>query len=202
MTSTPAPGAEPFSIQITDLKQYCYCPRIAYYHLVLPQVRPTTYNMEIGIQRHVEAEDREKGRGLRSYGLAAGRRMFNVALWSPELGLSGELDMLIETKDERIPVDYKDAKKGGEHFKLQLTAYGRLLEETVVSPTRPVRRGFLYLIPLRKAVEVPFTARLQQSLVEAMTGLRAIADRQRMPPPTARRKQCIDCEFRRFCNDV
>lgn len=53
--------------------------------------------------------------------------------------------MLIETETERIPVDYKDSDKAGAHFRLQLMAYGRLLEET--GGAKPVRRGFLYLIP-------------------------------------------------------
>jgi CRISPR-associated exonuclease Cas4 len=202
MTPVPTTDSERFSFRVTDLKQYDYCPRIAYYHIVLPQVRPTTYNMEMGIQRHVEAEDREKRRSLRTYGLAAGQRAFNVPLWSLELGLSGELDMLIDTETERIPVDYKDSNKGGAHFKLQLMAYGRLLEETAAVPARPVRRGFLYLIPLRKAVEVTFTPRLRQELMTALTELRAIAFEQRMPAPTGRRTRCVDCEFRRFCNDV
>lgn len=202
MTTMPTPDDTSFCFRVIDLKQWCYCPRIAYYHLVLPRVRPTTYSMAAGIRQHEAAEDREKRRSLRSYGLATGERTFNVPLWSPGLGLSGELDMLIETDDERIPVDYKDSDKAGEHFKLQLMAYGRLVEETMTAPGKPVRRGFLYLIPLRKAVEVPFTPRLRQTLAYALAELAAIAHRQFMPEPTPRRRRCVDCEFRRFCNDV
>jgi len=192
--------AEPLVFRVIDLKQYTYCPRVAYYHLVLPAVRPITYKMQSGVERHVAEEDRERRRSLRTYGLGAGERSFNVPLWSPELGLSGELDMLITTAGERIPVDYKDSDKAGAHFRLQLMAYGRLLETVAEGP--PVRRGFLYLLPLRKAVEVSFTPRLRQELAGALDDLRAIGLWQRMPLPTAKPARCVDCEFRRFCNDV
>lgn len=192
--------AEPLVFRVIDLKQYIYCPRVAYYHLVLPDVRPITYKMVSGQERHAAEEDRERRRSLRTYGLDAGERAFNVPLWSAEMGLSGELDMLITTASERIPVDYKDSDKAGAHFRLQLMAYGRLLEMAGEGP--PVRRGFLYLMPLRKAVEVSFTPRLRQELAAALDDLRAMGLRQRVPSPTAKPARCVDCEFRRFCNDV
>lgn len=192
--------AEPLVCRVIDLKQYVYCPRVAYYHLALPEVRPITYKMQSGLERQAAEEDRERRRSLRTYGLGAGERAFNVPLWSAELGLSGELDMLITTDSERIPVDYKDTDKAGAHFRLQLAAYGQLLEAMGEGPL--ARRGFLYLMPLRKVVEVAFTPRLRQELAAALADLRAMALRQRMPEPTAKRARCVDCEFRRFCNDV
>lgn len=200
MDELSAMEAEPFIARVVDLKQYVYCPRVAYYHLALPAVRPVTYKMRHGIEQQAAAEDREQRRSLRTYGLAAGERSFNVPLWSARLGLSGELDMLISTEQELIPVDYKDTEKVGAHFRLQLMAYGRLLEENQVE--RVVRRGFLYLIPRRKAVEVMFTPRLREELAVALTELRAMALRQRVPEPTSQRARCVDCEFRRFCNDI
>ncbi|CUS04315.2 conserved protein of unknown function [Candidatus Promineifilum breve] len=202
MNPTAEAEQEPFTFRVIDLKQYVYCPRVAYYHLILPRVRPITYAMEHGQQSHTQAEGRERRRSLAAYGLKEGERTFNVALWSPELGLSGELDMLIETATEYIPVDYKDSDKIGDHFKLQLLAYGRLLEEAGGRPAKMVRRGFLYLIPLRKATEVAFTPRLRGELAAALGDIQLMAGRQRMPQPTDRQRRCIDCEFRRFCNDV
>lgn len=190
-----------FTFRVTDLKQYTYCPRILYYHVVLPTVRPTTDKMAVGIAAHERAEGRERRRSLRSYGLGAGERHFNVPLYDADLGLSGELDLLIETGDELIPVDYKHTSRAGEHFHLQLMAYAHLLERTWPG-ARPVRRGFLYLIPRREAVEIRFTKKLRRQLADALETMRTIASLQRLPPPTARRRRCVDCEFRRFCNDV
>lgn len=192
--------AEPFTFRVTDLKQYVYCRRILYYHTVLPDVRPVTYKMEAGIAAHTVAQGRERRRTLRAYGLQSGERYFDVPLFSSELALSGELDMLIATETELIPVDYKAASREGSHFRLQLMAYGRLLE--VTRPGVVVRRGFLYLMQTRTAVEVSFTKQLRRRLDEALGEMRAIAQTQRMPAPTAQCKRCVNCEFRRFCNDV
>lgn len=187
--------------RVIDLKQYVYCPRILYFHTVLPAVRPLTYKMEAGIAAHTVAEGREKRRSLQSYGLAAGERSFNVTVVSPELGLSGAIDMLIETETELIPVDYKQSKKVGKHFKLQLMAYGRLLEQTHPA-NKPVKRGFLYLIPLRKATAVSLTKPLRRQLDSALTAMNQITWQQQMPEATPHVSRCVDCEFRRFCNDV
>ena len=193
---------ESFLFRVIDLKQYVYCPRILYYHTVLPQVRPLTYKMAAGIAAHTETEQREKRRSLRTYGLQQGERQFNVPLYDPELHLSGELDMLIETATELIPVDFKQSKREGDHFCLQLLAYGRLLDAVYNPQQKAIYRGFLYLIPSRQAVEVRFTPSLQRKFVKAIAQLRIIAEMQQMPEPTKKNGRCVDCEFRRFCNDV
>ena len=40
-------------LEVTDLKQYTYCPRIVFYRYCLPRVRPITSLMKEGIQSHV-----------------------------------------------------------------------------------------------------------------------------------------------------
>ncbi|HID54801.1 MAG TPA: CRISPR-associated protein Cas4 [Anaerolineae bacterium] len=193
---------QPFTFRVIDLKQYVYCPRILYYQTVLPRIRPVTYKMEAGISAHEQAAGREKRRSLRAYGLTDGRRAWNVPVYNPDLMLSGEIDMVIETAVELIPVDYKQAKKIGKHHKLQLMAYGRLLELADPKETRPVKRGFIYLIPARKAVEVRFTKPLRRQLAAAIAHMKTIVTGQLTPPPPTKPAQCVDCEFRRFCNDT
>ncbi len=191
-----------FTFRVIDLKQYVYCARILYFHTVLPQVRPLTYKMEAGIQSHIQTEGKEKRRTLKAYGLEEGIRTFNVPLFSADLSLSGVLDMLIETDTELIPVDFKQSKKAGDHFKLQLVAYGRLLATQAELSGKSIGRGFLYLIPLRKAIVVPFSVKSQRQFDRSLTILKQITAHQKMPSPTKRTSRCLDCEFRRFCNDV
>ncbi len=193
---------EAYTLRVIDLKQYVYCPRILYFQTVLPDVRPLTYKMEAGILAHQQAAAREKRRLLRTYGLDAGERAFDVPLRNVELGLSGIIDMVITTPAECIPVDYKASKRIGSHFKLQLMAYGRLLETSLPDCPQPVSRGFLYLIPQRKAILVPFSPHLRRKLEQALARLQTIVHQQQMPQPTTVRGRCMDCEFRRFCNDT
>lgn len=189
------------ALRVTDLKQWAYCPRIFYYHHCLPRVRPTTYKMQAGIEAGRAEEGRERRRSLRTYGLSGGEREFNVPLKSRRLGLRGELDMLITLPQsgEVVPVDYKLSKSGARHFQLQLAAYGMLVEEmrAVV-----VRRGFLYLIPERRAQEVKIGKRLRDSVQQALEAMQHIVASEEMPPPVSSRRKCVSCEFRRFCNDV
>lgn len=192
--------------RVTDLKQYCYCPRIVYYHYCLPAIRPVTYKMNAGIEAQAEEEVREARRSLRTYGLRRGEYESNVYLESDHLGLRGQVDLVIKTDDnlrgevELIPVDYKlSSGPLGPHFKMQLLAYGLMLEEQYGVP---VRRGFLYAIPKRRATEVIFTPELRHSLNQSLALMAQVVGQELMPDPTKQRAKCEACEFRRFCNDV
>jgi CRISPR-associated exonuclease Cas4 len=189
---------------VTDLKQYGYCPRIIVYTYCLPLVRPTTYKMEAGIAAHEKAGRRERRRTLGAYGLEAGERHFDVWLQSDILGLRGRLDMVIEvttdTARELIPVEYKQSRRRvGRHIRRQLAAYGMMLEGTWEGT---VRRGFVYSLLNRKTEEVAITPRLRRDVRDAVAAMREMVEREAMPDPPRSRRGCVNCEFRRFCNDV
>lgn len=192
--------------EVTDLKQWSYCPRVVYYRYCLPEIRPITDLITAGIRSHNDEAGREERRSLRNYGIEAGERAFDVSLRSEQLGLRGRLDLAIAVPGraasgaEAIVVEYKDSEKpAGPHFKLQLAAYALLLEEAW---GLPVRRGFLYSIPLRQSEVVSITAALRQKVLRAVDELRAAVVGESMPAPPASRRPCVSCEFRRFCNDV
>jgi len=185
--------------RVTDLKQWVYCPRILYYELCLPDVRPTTYKMEAGREAGKAEEEREARRSLKLYGIETGRREFNVTVSSKKYGLRGKVDLVIWGEQEVVPVDYKLSKFAGKHFQLQLMAYGLLLEEISGLSSK---RGFLYLLPQRQAEEVKFTARLRETLLKTLEAMNYMLYNEAMPPPTPNRNKCLACEFRRFCNDM
>lgn len=192
--------------EVSDLKQWAYCPRVVYYRYCLPDIRPITDLMEAGAASHRAEAGREERRSLRAYGLAMGERAFDLHLRSTRLGLRGRLDLAIAVPDrttphaEAIVVDYKDSEQPTPtHFKLQLAAYALLLEEAW---GLPVRRGFIYAIPLHKAELVPITAKLRQKVQATVAAMREAVAGEHMPAPPASRWQCVSCEFRRFCNDV
>jgi CRISPR-associated exonuclease Cas4 len=194
------------TFRVSDLKQYFYCPRIVYYHSCLPGVRPTTFKMRNGAEQGLAERQREERRSLKRYGLRRGECFFDLALVSARIGLRGRLDMAIRTDDntegivEAIAVDYKATPgRTVAHFALQVVAYGMLLEELWGVPAR---RGFLYLIPARRARQVPITAESRARIVAAVEDMADIALRERMPAAPRQRAKCAICEFRRFCNDV
>ncbi len=192
--------------EVTDLKQYIACPRIVYYRYCLPRVRPITGLMEEGIRRHEEEDAREERRSLRNYGLSEGERVAHLALRSPELGLTGRLDLAIATPSreaanaEGIVVEYKySEQKAGPHFALQLAAYALLLEEAWGIP---VTRGYLYSIPLKRAELIPIMPHLRKKVEQTVQHIQRIVESELMPAAPATQYRCVTCEFRRFCNDV
>lgn len=189
-------------LTVTDVKQYAYCPRIPYYHRCLPGVRPVTAKMEAGIAAQVDEEQREARRQLRTYGFVTGERQFNVPLCSTKLGLTAVVDLIIlrpDGKDIVIPVDYKLSDTSGEHFKVQLALYALLLEEEI-ELAAPF--GFLYLMVTRAAQRVALTDHLKARARDCTATIRECVERDRMPEPTDHVGRCVNCEFRRFCNDV
>lgn len=192
--------------EVTDLKQWTYCPRVLYYRSCLPEVRPVTDLMRAGIGSHSDEVGREERRSLRTYGLTTGERAFDVVLRSPVLGLRGRLDLAIAVPDrttptaEAIVVEYKDSERpAGPHFKLQLAAYALLLE---AAWGVPVRRGCIYSIPLRTTEIIAITPALRHKVRQTVTAMQAAVAGERMPDAPASRRPCVSCEFRRFCNDV
>src|SRR5438094_1227131 len=94
-------------LRVTDLKQHAYCPRIPFYQHVMGFTGKPTYKMKRGRDAQAAIEALERRRKHREYGLAEGRRHFGSWLTSERLGLSGKLDLLIETEAACFPVDFK-----------------------------------------------------------------------------------------------
>jgi len=197
-------GEAPWLLRVIDLKQYAYCPRVVYYDYCLGDLRPTTYKMAAGIKAQDRVHQLEERRGLRAYGIEEGTRHYHVSVQSEKLGCSGQVDMVIETNDggaaRLVPVDFKlSRREPGNHFKLQLACYAMMLEDDW---GLPVETGAIYLIPSKRVIKVPITTRLRNSAIRQLLAIREMVMAQRMPPPTTRRSRCVNCEFRRFCNDV
>jgi CRISPR-associated exonuclease Cas4 len=191
-----------WTLTVTDVKQYVYCPRVMYYMRCLPDVRPVTVKMEAGIAAHETAEAREQRRQLRNYGFTTGERHYNVSLYSAQLGLTALVDLVIVRPDGKplaVPVDYKLSDMAGEHFKLQLACYGLLIEEEM---GLPAPYGFLYLVPTKTIEKVIFSAATKLAAQSLLAEMRSVVTSEIMPEPTPRPSRCVNCEFRRFCNDV
>jgi CRISPR-associated exonuclease Cas4 len=190
----------PVSLTVTDVKQWLYCRRVVYHNYLLGIDRPRTVAMHEGELAHEDVEAIERRRTLRSYGLKDGERRFDLGAGSNRLGLGARLDMLIVRDHEAIPVDFKDSRGPvGANHRYQLSAYALIAEEVT---DLPVRRGFIYLIQARRAVEVPIRPGMRRFVTRALAEMRSMLATEAMPPPTRIRGRCTDCEFRRFCNDI
>lgn len=186
-------------LKVTDIKQYLYCPRIIYYTYVLPVEKKVTAKMNIGKEEHLRSARLEERRTMRVYGLDAGHRVFGAHLLSPRLGLEGVLDMYIATSRGYVPVDFKNTCRIGVNHKYQLVAYALLLEDHFDCP---VRFGFVYLMPLRKARRVEITPEARLYTKRLLGAIRHLIAREHFPLLPRRQGRCVDCEYRNYCGDV
>lgn len=189
--------AETIPLVVSDIKNYMYCRRTVYFAHFLPGRRPTTYKMQEGKLSHQEVVELEERRSLRAYKLEDGQREFGVMLQSDRLGLSGLLDMVIVRHNEAIPVEFKNSTGGlGMNHRYQLVGYALLVEERY---DRPVRRGFVYFIPLKRAQEVVVTPNMRRYVTRLLREIREMLRGEVLPPATGQRGRCVDCEYRRYC---
>ncbi|HHY73707.1 MAG TPA: CRISPR-associated protein Cas4 [Bacillus bacterium] len=189
-------------LTITDLKQFVYCPRVIYYTYVQPVPKKPTFKMVYGREQHAELNKKEKRRGLKQYNLIEGERIFGYPIRSLEMGLTGKLDILIDTKDENgqryFPVECKDTDRGiYNNIKYQLVAYAMCLEEMTNSI---VSEGFIYIIPEGKAHKIEITSEQKEFVRKMISMINKIIKDEYYPEPRAR-KRCWDCEYIRYCND-
>lgn len=187
-------------LRVNDLKQYEYCPRVVFYQYVMPVERKATFKMEHGKSAEARLDMLEQRRGVQRYGLPDGERRFHVWLSSSVLGLSGKLDLLIESSTGRYPVDFKETTGPvrSNHL-LQLCGYAMLVEEAY---HHPVPRGFIYLIPTNSIEPVEMTDELRAKTVVALDRIREMILSQRVPAATEVSSRCTDCEYRNYCGDV
>lgn len=194
--------SEPRLLDLTasDVRQHVYCPRIPYFRLGLRLPgRFVTPAMHEGILEHQRTSELEQRRSLRAYGLEDGDRSFDVQMRSARLGLSGRLDMAIVRAHEVIPVEFKNSRERlGLHHVYQLTAYALLAEEHF---RRPVRRVFVYFIPLKQAQMREITPAMRAHAKRVLNEIRAAVELERMPEGTRVLARCRVCEFLSYCND-
>lgn len=189
-----------FELTVTDVKQHVYCPRIPYYRYALPVRSKKTYPMERGKAVQAAVEALERRRGFRKYGVAEGTRRFGAALRSERLGLSGRLDLLIETQEAFYPVDFKDSEGPVRwNQRIQLAAYALLVEDTlgVAAPA-----GFIYRVPVKDVIAVEIRSQDRTAAATAAADIRRSILAEAMPEPTTVRGRCTACEFRNYCGDI
>jgi CRISPR-associated exonuclease Cas4 len=187
-------------IPVTDLKQWVYCPRVVYYHRVLPGVGQPTWKMREALNAQDLIERLEMRRGLHEYGWEGASRRFGLWLTSEDLGLNGKLDLLLERDREGAVVDFKLTSGGmGDNHRMQLSGYAMLVE---ASYGLRVEAAFLYRIPDDRVFEFPVTAAWKQRVMEAIGAIQEVERTAWWPQPTPVRARCTECEYINFCADV
>lgn len=187
-------------IPVTDLKQWAYCERIVYYHRVMPAVVKQTFKMKEAIAAQDLIESLETRRSLQAYGFEGARRRFNAWLTDDKLGLSAKTDLILERVDQVAVVDFKlTSGEPGENHRMQLTGYTMLVEAAYHLPS-PL--AFLYRIPDNRIFAIEVTVALREAVLRSIERIRKMEIEQMLPPATAIRNRCTECEFANYCADI
>jgi CRISPR-associated exonuclease Cas4 len=187
-------------IRVNDIKQYAYCPRVVFYPYCMPVNKKATWKMEQGKVAEAEIDKLERRRKLREYRLADGERRFHVWLSSGRIGLSGKIDLLIDSPEGLFPVDFKlPTGRPHKNHVAQLCGYALLLEDCY---DREVTKGFVYLIPTNDAVVFDLTPERKKETRGVISEIRQMIEGEQMPAPTPVRNRCTDCEYRNYCGDI
>src|ERR1035441_8406425 len=94
-------------LPVTELRQWAYCPRVVYYHQLMPGAGQMTYKMKEGLRAQEVVEGLEMRRTLREYGLEGAAREFGVWLSDERVGLTGKVDLLLRGERFAAVVDFK-----------------------------------------------------------------------------------------------
>ncbi|MGQ9677581.1 MAG: CRISPR-associated protein Cas4 [Chloroflexota bacterium] len=178
--------AERFSVPVSAIEHYSYCPR----QCALVHVEQTFDDNVYTVRGHLAHERVHSGEDDVAEGVKVLR---GVRLWSERLGLSGKADVVELRREGPYPVEYKSGRRRGAHADYQLCAQAMCLEEMMGVP---VPRGALFYAGVRRRHEVTFTPALRQQTERLIAEVRELLLEQRVPPPVndARCRQCAQID--------
>lgn len=188
------------TLNVTDIKQYIYCPRIIYFTYCQPVRKKTTFKMKFGKEQHEIVDQLEKRRTLKRYGIDKGEKLFKHKVYSRKYGLSGKLDMLVKTEKELIPIEMKYTYNApGLNHKYQLAAYMLILEAEY---NKGIRKGIIHTIPDKKSYVINNNDEIRSKVKCILMKTRKIINEEYFPAKPRGWRKCKECEYRKFCGDV
>lgn len=184
-------------INVYDLKQYIYCPRIIYWYYCSPIKFHQSYKMEWGAEQHKDEQRKEIRRSLERYELSEAVQHFEYPIDNNIL--TGKLDLLLISGNTYVPVEYKFTRTSNVFsHKIQLYGYALLLEE--VFKTK-VKFGFLYYPRLKELEKITINASHFDKVRDIIKSVEKIVEDVYLPDVEVSENKCYSCEFYLFCND-
>ena len=183
------------------VNEYQYCPRLAYLEWVQGEWADSADTVEG--RAHHRRTDRKGGGLPPADELEEHEKLHarSLTLSSNRLGLIAKMD-LVEAEDGSVtPVDYKRGKRphtargAWDPERVQVCVQGLILREHGYTCSE----GVLYFVASRERVRVEFDAELIGQTIDAIGGLRAIAEGGETPPPLEDSPKCPRCSLVSIC---
>ncbi|MEL9941026.1 MAG: CRISPR-associated protein Cas4 [Ignisphaera sp.] len=186
-------------IPITLLKEFVYCPRLAYYKY-FNFVEPATESMRYAKQ--VRPSAIEISKTISTFVKDSCELELERYVESPRLGLRGYVDALAICDKEAIPVEVKLSsspealKRYSLHHIVQLVAYAIAVEETI---RKPVYRAIVVSLEPPTAFQIVLSPALREHVYRVARELHRMIEQESFPRPTAKKRKCSACFYKKMC---
>lgn len=192
-----------FSIPVSMLRQYCFCPRIPYFYLVrqLPAVEQPW--VKIGLDEHKRQELLLKRRNLSRYGIngESNWKIFNnVELYSESLCMHGICDSVVQSSEGTFILEFKNSESVSSNLgaRIQLAAYSMLYEQKYDCE---IKKGFIIYGAKAKTFEVSIDSTIRTKVINTRNCIIESTSKGHIPSSSASENKCSQCEFFNFCSD-
>ncbi|MFW6028976.1 MAG: CRISPR-associated protein Cas4 [Halanaerobiales bacterium] len=178
-----------YSIPISALQHYIYCPR----QFALIHIEEIYEENVFTIQGNIvhKRVDKEKNYYNKNKNVEN-----SLPVWSDELGIYGVADVVEFENEIPFPVEYKSGKK---EYKLadniQLMAQAFCLEEMF---NINIKKGYIYYDKSRQRMEVKFNKELRKKLCETVNATRDLLINKEVPIPV-NDGRCKNCSLNEIC---
>lgn len=189
---------------VTDIKHYLYCPRIVHYDRVMHAQPILGSQQEASKATHRELEEKERRRKAAVFyspEFETAEKIFRVPLESGTLRLRGNLDLLIHSSSEYIPVEYKEmASDKGKLWldhKYQLAAYALLVDEKYDTI---VKRGIVNYVGEDRLIPCEISDGMKKHVRKIVAEINKLLSDQALPPVTVPASKCHGgCGYQWIC---
>ena len=182
-------------IPIVLVKEFAYCPRIAFYKYFTVW-EPPTESMKFPQYTKLYL-----ARLLKSYGLE-GDIYMEHPVRSKSLGVYGKVDAVVVDNNKLYVVEVKldtsksRLKKRGFHHLLQLAAYTIAAEETF---HKPVSKSLIAVLSKEEVIETSMSPNIRRTLINVANEMRRYLEQEKLPQKTSLRTRCSHCFYRKVC---
>ncbi len=188
-----------YSLPVSLLRQYCFCPRIPYFQELLNLNPPRPAWVRQGEALHRQQEKVFRHRTLQRFNLVQARQEFNVFVNAAELRMHGLIDSVLITPHEIYPLEFKlSGHKPTRGQIIQLTAYAMAAEHHY---NLACRHGFMLFEHKGKTHPITFTAEHKAQVKRIRDRILDDLEQSVLPDSSATQAQCTQCEYLNHCND-
>ncbi len=187
-------------IDVWEIVQYYYCPRKIYFLRALGIPVLKKRKMIEGQEEHLKEIKRIKERKtIFNYSQEDVKAIYHkLSLEDHDLGLAGQIDLVIELKNNKIlPVEikYSEYMEAFRGRKKQLIAYAILLEKKF---NQIVDEGILYFPDRNKQITLPISYEDKKDLIKDLEKIRKLILREKLPVKS-NIERCNYCEVAKYC---